>query len=137
MSIFALIVEKDGVKHLNSIKERFKETNIVKNPFVFKTQPIFYKDNKDIINADIISIGPVYPNVVIYLLIIALAGFVITLNIFFFVVVMISGILSLFWYKPFYIFMFKWALRKRGYKGPIKILNPGEIIEKVYFYGTN
>jgi hypothetical protein len=137
MSIFALIVEKGGLNIINKIKERLKETQLVKNPFIAKTQTIFYKEKYKAVRAEIIDIKPMYPNFTLFVALIGFAGFVISGLWFFMLVLLVALSLSLFWTKYFFIFMFKVALKRGGYKGQVKILTPGEIIEKVYFNGTN
>lgn len=137
MSIFALIVEKGGVNIINKIKEHLKETNFIKNPFVAKTKTIFVMEKNKAVQAEIIDIKPVYPNVTLFVALIGFAGFMLSGLWGFLLVMFIALLLSLFWTKYFYIFMFKRSLRKGNYKGPIRILSPGEIIQEVYFNEPN
>jgi hypothetical protein len=137
MSIFALIVEKGGLNIIKRIKERLNETHLVKNPFIAKIIILPILDKTKIIDMALITIKPMYPNVTLFVALIGFAGFVLSGFWFFMLFLLMALLFSLFWTKYFFIFMFKVALKRGGYKGQVKILNPGEIIEKVYFNVAN
>jgi len=117
---------------VNETNERLKEQNLVNNPFI---------DSKAIhlTNTIAIHLKPVYPN---YPLI---AFFFI-----FFPILYFKGIswsswyipsivflgLSCLWSNRFLYFIMKLGLRKKGYKGKIKLLNNNETIRRLINYGA-
>lgn len=109
--------------YLNSIRNKIKSGNLVKNPF--KGQ-IFQREK-----TLIVEITPIYLNFPLYGLI--LAGIITILLgrlswvIAPFILISLFGFL---WSAHFYYLVFKWGLKKKGYIGVVNRLKKDELIRR-------
>ena len=125
MTIIGVVTKKDpGAKSFFwSIIMRSKDENILKNPFKIKAQII---EEKELFF--LMDITPIYPPVYWFGFIV-LIPFIIFQWINWFL--LIPGALlsiSFFWSAPFYLIVLFVSLKKKGYKGSIKVLSEKQII---------
>lgn len=128
--LFGVEVETDKMidRFFKGMEQRSLEENMVKNPFI-----IYLK--KFPAGLWVLSIRPLYTNFSVFGWLCAFAvwfmwGFTAWLFIPIFI-----GLLGFFWSKYFYYLMLLKGLRKAGYKGPVRLLNEHEIIERTIFGG--
>lgn len=123
MTIFGVKVEdwKKCETFFKEMSKKFKDNNLVRNPFVGKV--------KRIGDVYVVGIEPIYINFTPYVWMLGGATLLLWgFNWFHFVIIGV-GSLSIFWSKYFFYYMLKRGLRKNGYKGKMKLLTNKNIVD--------
>lgn len=136
MALFGVLVENtEKVRvFIEEVKENFKNTNYIKNPFTADIKKFIVTDrNNTVKNLYVFSIIPIYFNFSIF-------GWLFCIGILFwrglsFLLIpgVLVGSLGAFYSSHFYYLMFRYALKKKGYKGSAKMVGPKEIVNELHF----
>jgi len=129
MSLYSIKTENllNVTNWVKETKKRGQENSIMKNPFYWKFKTI--KTKKDLII--VIDARPVLPNFsfmgwfcgAVFLILWGVSALLIPC--------IFVGCMGIFWTADFLFFMTKRALRKQGYKGPIKRIKHADLIREV------
>lgn len=118
------------IKFIEDTNTRLEEGNLATNPFI---GGIRSNKTNDI---HIIKINPIYPNFTIFvwpltIIITFIWGFG-----WWSIICALIILLGFFWSRRFFSYMLQKGLKVNGYKGPITILTPKELIDTVVFNGS-
>lgn len=131
MPAFGVEVEDSPIAwdFFNQSNQRLKEKSILKNPFFGSITKIPYSEP----HTYVVIMEPVYPKV--YYVGVVVGGFVFVLTGFVFTWWLIAPFLflasGLFWSKFFLYFMIKFALRKKNYRGYVRLLDTSVLVERL------
>lgn len=131
MVFFAIETDKNAAikEFMAETDKRLQNSNIVQNPFMGFTYLLETVRDK---YTYVIKMAPVYPpvywggilGVIVTLVLAGGLTWWLTPS----VLIMSAGI---FWSKPFFYSMLKYALQRKGYKGPMRIIDNDTIITKL------
>lgn len=142
MALFGVVVEDhfQAKQFFKETRERLGTTNLVHNPFTGGVISfISLRRVKGINRVEcgyMIKMAPIYFNFAVLGALFMGIGFIIFPRLWIGIVVGIFLLCSLFWWSKFYYFILKLGLKKKGYRGSIRYLNPKQILEEVYFNGN-
>lgn len=120
---------KESKEVLDFVKEtskRLSKQNLIQNPF--NGEMVLFKDTIAL------HIKPIYFNLPFYLSLFFGLTYLIFERTFLFIMGAIFLLLSLLYSKEFFYFVFSKGLRKKGYKGRIKLLSQEEIIKRLILW---
>jgi hypothetical protein len=126
MAVFGVRTKSDELvtSFMLESKERLKNSNLVKNPFRAEIVRLNVEDWA-------IEIEPVYFNFTPFFWIVAGAGYVLWGYSWWLWIPSCLGLLGIFWSKYFFFTMMKLGLRKKGYKGQVKLLSNKEMVRGI------
>ena len=132
MAVFGIKTKlnPDVLKFLKDIKKRFKDADLVKNPFTSYIKH-FKKQNDLIIVLKMVPLWPNFPPFVAGLSLATLILFGGLSNPFLLLIPLFFLSLTFFWTENFFFLIFKAGVRKAGYKGIIKRIKKNVLIEEL------